>query len=109
MKQLSIYDKEYPDFRTLDREEVLKIVSEETGLIFEYNEQFDEYRCKKALARFGGVGTLTFNIGTYKRGEKQGQKCISVGFFCPLNARGFPVESIGEAIEFYIQTIGGVI
>ena len=103
--QMSIFDfvtADYPDFNTMSESEAAKVIGDALGVVFKYNDRFEEYEAKKWRTM------LTFEFDNYlefdnMQKEKRGARFLSMGYQVKgenAHGGGAPCDSFDAAIDY---------
>ncbi len=100
-KQMTIFDflappSVYPDFRTMEREEVVALIGRECGFRFIWNEQYKEWQCRQSKPK----RTVSVDFDEYKTmDDRRGKTFIGVGMTYSSHGWSGPCDTIDEAIK----------
>ena len=109
LNQTSLFDfipDNTSELDTLSEHDMIKAISEATGLIFSKHEAdwlksgYSEFKAKR------GKYTFSAHFSNYFPEVNEGKKHISIGFSYNLGGGGSPCDSLEEAInrmKYYIQ------
>ena len=98
--QLTIFDwltelNEYPDINDVTEAEAVKIVGEQIGVVFVYNQKY-EYWCGKR-----GKLKLTMEYDHFVPGVNNQDLFLGTGYSYGTSGGGSPCSGIEEAISWF--------
>lgn len=103
IRQMTIFDflpSRYPDINDIDESEAVRIVGDRLGVVFTYNDYFEQWECKKGKIKLS-LEYDHFNL------HDNHDLFLGVGYDCrnPVCGGGSPCASIEQAIRYFERII----